>query len=50
MHLNIFWSILRKNSQVNFLQGYSKNESNEIKKLITRMILATDVSKHFKGL
>lgn len=50
MHLNRFWTVLKKNSQVNFLQGYCTYESNDIKKFITRLILSTDVAKHFKGL
>lgn len=50
MHLSTLWKILKKNSQVNFLQGYSSYESAEIKNLITRMVLATDIAKHFNGL
>lgn len=50
MHLNSLWGLLKKHSQVNFLQGYSSHESADIRKLITRLILATDVSRHFKGL
>jgi hypothetical protein len=49
MHVANFWSLLKNNSQVNFLQGYSSYESADIRKLITRLILATDVTKHFKG-
>lgn len=50
MHLNILWGILKKHSQVNFLQGYSSYESADIRKFITRLVLSTDVSRHFKGL
>lgn len=50
MHLGQFWSMLKKHSQVNFLQGYSSIDASEIRKLITRMVLATDVAKHFRGL
>ena len=49
MHLNRLWGLLKKHSQVNFLQGYCSYESNDIKKFITRLILSTDVAKHFKG-
>ncbi len=50
MHLSSLWGILKKNSQVNFLQGYSSHEASDIRKLITRLVMATDVTKHFKGL
>ena len=50
MHLTDFWSILKKNSQVNFLQGYASYESANIKNIITKMVLSTDVANHFKNL
>ena len=50
MHLTEFWSLLKKNSQVNFLQGYPSYEASHIKELMTRMVLATDVAAHFKNL
>jgi hypothetical protein len=50
MHLTEFWTLLKRNSQVNFLQGYASYESVNIKNLITRMIFATDVAVHFKNL
>ena len=50
MHLNDFWNILKKNSQVNFLQGYASYESVNIKNIITKMVFSTDVANHFKNL
>ncbi len=44
------WSLLKKNSQVNFLQGYPSYEAAHIKHIITRMVLSTDVAFHFKNL
>ena len=50
MHLTDFWNILKKNSQVNFLQGYASYESVAIKNIITKMVLSTDVANHFKNM
>ena len=50
MHLTDFWSILKKNSQVNFLQGYASYESASIKNIISKMVFSTDVANHFKNL
>lgn len=50
MHLNELWTILRRNSQVNFLQGYASYESTHIKHVITKMVLSTDFASHFKDL
>lgn len=49
MHLNVFWKLLKSNSQINFLQGYSGSEANEIKKLITRLVISTDATRHAQG-
>ena len=50
MHLSDFWNILKKHSQVNFLQGYASYESVAIKNIITKMVMSTDVAHHFKNL
>jgi len=50
MHLNDFWNILKKNSQVNFLQGYASYESVAIKSIITKMVMSTDVAHHFQNM
>ena len=50
MHLSVFWNILKKNSQVNFLQGFPSYEAYQIKKLITRLILATSFYRHNSGI
>ena len=42
--------MLRRNSQINFLQGYPSYESAHIKQVITKMILSTDFASHFKDL
>ena len=48
MHISVLWKILKDNPSLNFLHS-SKNQ-NHIKEIITKLILSTDMSYHFKNL
>ncbi len=48
MHLRKFWEILRAHPAADPLS--SLPEAPQMKQLVTRLILATDVAKHFQGL
>ncbi len=48
MHISVLWKILKDNPSLNFLL-FSKNQ-NHAKEIITKLILSTDMSSHFKNL
>ena len=48
MHISVLWKILKDNPSLNFLL-LSKNQ-NHTKEIITKLILSTDMSSHFKNL
>ena len=48
MHISMLWKILKNNPSLNFLT-FSKNQKHT-KEMITKLILSTDMSCHFKNL
>lgn len=48
MHISTLWRILEKNKKLNFLNKAS--DKIQAKHMITKFILSTDMSSHFKNL
>lgn len=48
MHLRRLWNIIEENPNLNFLKA--STDIKKAKKIITRLIISTDMAFHFSGL